>query len=162
MCGTEKVSCLVFFGRSDELKAMCANLGCPPGKFRCNNFLCIPQTEVCDNYDDCDDGSDEDAAVCQAQGVCLEHQFRCRSGHCINASLACDHFNDCGDGSDELDCSPSVCPTASPLNLPLNLSSTTPSLLETVSDRMRTCDGDTWTFGFWLCRWNCCRLQCHS
>lgn len=44
---------------------MCAHIGCPPGKFRCRNFLCIPQTEVCDSYKDCEDGSDEEPAVCQ-------------------------------------------------------------------------------------------------
>ena len=83
---------------------MCAHLGCPPGKFRCRNFLCIPQTEVCDNYNDCEDGSDEEPSVCSSQGLCLPHQFRCRSGHCINQTMTCNGQNDCGDYSDEVDC----------------------------------------------------------
>ena len=34
--------------------------GCEEGEFRCDNAVCVPQSYVCDQVDDCGDHSDEE------------------------------------------------------------------------------------------------------
>ena len=46
---------------------------CIPGEFRCPKGRCIPQDWVCDDDDDCHDGSDEGP--------------RCRAGESSNVNL---------------------------------------------------------------------------
>ncbi|KAM4684567.1 LOW QUALITY PROTEIN: SCO-spondin-like [Amazona ochrocephala] len=82
---------------------------CPPApcaawEFSCRaDGRCVPGAWVCDNEEDCGDGSDE---VCAPR--CAPHQHRCAGGQCLAWGARCDGVRDCSDGSDE-----SGCPTAS-------------------------------------------------
>uniref|UniRef100_A0A8C9YCU5 SCO-spondin n=1 Tax=Sander lucioperca TaxID=283035 RepID=A0A8C9YCU5_SANLU len=91
----------------------CKGVACPPApppclesEFTCAGGRCIPSQWVCDNENDCGDGSDE---ICPA--TCSPDQFRCSStpsGPCLNLALRCDGHPDCGDQSDEEFCGPAT------------------------------------------------------
>lgn len=89
---------------------MCSKIACPAGRIRCRNSKCVPTYAVCDNIDDCGDGTDEEERWCHSLGKCKPGQFSCKSSnHCIDSKLRCDGENDCGDNSDEVGCDKSVC-----------------------------------------------------
>uniref|UniRef100_A0A8D2ZR28 SCO-spondin n=1 Tax=Scophthalmus maximus TaxID=52904 RepID=A0A8D2ZR28_SCOMX len=78
----------------------CGGVACPPpsppcleSEFTCARGRCVPSQWVCDNEDDCGDGSDE---VCPS------------SGPCLNPALRCDGHPDCADQSDEEFCGPTT------------------------------------------------------
>ncbi|XP_078198084.1 SCO-spondin isoform X14 [Callithrix jacchus] len=76
--------------------------GCAEGEVMCQvSGHCVPHEWLCDNQDDCGDGSDEEG--CATPG-CGEGQMACRSGHCLPLDLLCDGRDDCGDGTDEQGC----------------------------------------------------------
>ncbi|XP_056307202.1 SCO-spondin-like [Danio aesculapii] len=89
----------------------CVGSPCPPpspckdSEFRCSggSERCIPAVWVCDNEDDCGDGSDE---VCPI--TCPPEHFRCSGGACLPVELRCDGHPDCADQSDEDFCPPSI------------------------------------------------------
>nr|XP_045016023.1 SCO-spondin [Jaculus jaculus] len=82
--------------------------GCAEGEVPCRESgHCVPHEWLCDNQDDCGDGSDEEG--CATPG-CKEGQVPCHSGHCLPLALLCNGQDDCGDGTDERDC---PCPTGS-------------------------------------------------
>ncbi|XP_048069099.1 SCO-spondin [Ursus arctos] len=82
--------------------------GCVEGEAPCQESgHCVPHTWLCDNQDDCGDGSDEEG--CATPG-CGEGQMSCSSGHCLPLALLCDGQDDCGDGTDEQGC---PCPQGS-------------------------------------------------
>ena len=65
---------------------------------------CIPDTWLCDTYDDCPTGEDEDAGMCGSMG-CEADEFECNDGSCIPDSWVCDFaYEDCPDGEDEAGC----------------------------------------------------------
>ncbi|CAM2104988.1 unnamed protein product [Caretta caretta] len=73
---------------------------CPEAQFACRTGgRCVPSAWVCDNEDDCGDGSDEFCAP-----SCAPHQFQCTSGQCVAWGYRCDGTDDCLDHSDERDC----------------------------------------------------------
>lgn len=73
---------------------------CPEAQFACRTGgRCVPSAWVCDNEDDCGDGSDEFCAP-----SCAPHQFQCTSGQCVAWGHRCDGTDDCLDRSDERDC----------------------------------------------------------
>ncbi|MGH0153390.1 UNVERIFIED_CONTAM: hypothetical protein FKN15_041923 [Acipenser sinensis] len=79
---------------------------CLQSEFQCVSGRCVPSLWVCDNEDDCGDGSDE---VCTAS--CGPQQFSCDSGQCVPLGFRCDGQPDCADHSDEAHCPPTpLCP----------------------------------------------------
>ncbi|XP_055591990.1 sortilin-related receptor-like [Uranotaenia lowii] len=75
---------------------------CGLHEFRCDTGLCISKRFVCDGYEDCTKGEDEDN--CPSQKTCSNKHFKCRSdGMCLPLEKYCNNVVDCVDGSDE-DC----------------------------------------------------------
>ena len=67
---------------------------------------------MCDEADDCNDGSDEancDYSKDDVKATCKEDEFQCYSGECISLHLACNNHPDCHDSSDEHDDCSSSC-----------------------------------------------------
>ncbi|XP_037393266.1 SCO-spondin [Pygocentrus nattereri] len=87
----------------------CTGSACPPptpcleSEFQCSggSHRCIPSLWLCDNEDDCGDGSDE---ICPS--TCPPGQFRCSAGACLPVELRCNGHPDCADQSDEEFCAP--------------------------------------------------------
>ncbi|XP_072039473.1 uncharacterized protein [Amphiura filiformis] len=77
--------------------------GCSDTEFECrvpSDRPCIAEWEVCDNYYDCGDDSDEIGCVCDFG------EFKCEvprreNGPCISSDWVCDGEADCADGADE-------------------------------------------------------------
>ncbi|XP_070582937.1 LOW QUALITY PROTEIN: SCO-spondin-like [Erythrolamprus reginae] len=78
---------------------------CAESEFTCHmGGRCIPKAWICDNEDDCHDGSDE---ICPAS--CAPGEHRCASGQCVPAAYLCDNARDCGNGSDKDGCQEEGC-----------------------------------------------------
>uniref|UniRef100_A0A3Q3AAE4 SCO-spondin n=1 Tax=Kryptolebias marmoratus TaxID=37003 RepID=A0A3Q3AAE4_KRYMA len=95
----------------DEGLWQCEGDACPPppppcleSEVACNTGRCIPSQWVCDNEDDCGDGSDEICPFTYCGVVCDEGEFLCSGGRCILYVHRCDGHDDCGDFSDEKGC----------------------------------------------------------
>ncbi|XP_067279127.1 ST14 transmembrane serine protease matriptase b [Pseudorasbora parva] len=69
-----------------------------PGRFQCDNDLCVSPNLQCDGYNDCGDMSDERGCMCNVT------QIKCKNGFCKPRFWLCDGVNDCGDNTDEEDC----------------------------------------------------------
>ncbi|XP_072743249.1 vitellogenin receptor isoform X2 [Anoplolepis gracilipes] len=76
-----------------------------PDWFQCDDGECIPFTYVCDEEDDCNDGSDEnnckDFHFINHHHSCSLNEFTCENRDCILKEKFCDAVKDCKDGSDE-------------------------------------------------------------
>ncbi|KPP76751.1 low-density lipoprotein receptor-related protein 2-like, partial [Scleropages formosus] len=83
--------------------AVVTRQSCEDGQFQCvSDGECIPQLWVCDDEEDCEDGSDE-KQHCSGQ-TCSSEQFTCTNGACIPRAYRCDRLPDCSDGADETGC----------------------------------------------------------
>nr|CAB3266610.1 SCO-spondin [Phallusia mammillata] len=74
---------------------------CP--QFHCDDdvTVCVPWKRVCDDVNDCRDGSDETEFCWRG---CREGEFSCDNGaRCIDVRLLCDGLNHCVDKSDEVE-----------------------------------------------------------
>ncbi|MBN3307043.1 ST14 protein, partial [Amia calva] len=116
-----------------EFKAFDPSDPCP-GKFKCNNDLCVSESLKCDGWNDCGDNSDEKKCSCSSDQIqcknslckpkfwlcdgvddcgdntdeqqcgCKDGEYKCRNGKCISEKMKCDGQDNCGDGSDESEC----------------------------------------------------------
>uniref|UniRef100_A0A8K9UVC9 SCO-spondin n=1 Tax=Oncorhynchus mykiss TaxID=8022 RepID=A0A8K9UVC9_ONCMY len=88
----------------------CEGSPCPPpspcqeSEFLCTGGRCVPSLWVCDNEDDCGDGSDELCPSTCCGVVCGQGEFLCSGGLCVLYLHRCDGHDDCGDLSDERGC----------------------------------------------------------
>uniref|UniRef100_A0A7E4V2M4 EGF-like domain-containing protein n=1 Tax=Panagrellus redivivus TaxID=6233 RepID=A0A7E4V2M4_PANRE len=84
---------------TDENAKTCPGLpiDCRGVRIKCpNTNICINPADLCDSFQDCGDGADENKLFCQNQ-QCPEHYSRCPSGRCIPDTWICDGDNDCGE-----------------------------------------------------------------
>ncbi|XP_073488988.1 LOW QUALITY PROTEIN: SCO-spondin-like [Aquarana catesbeiana] len=83
----------------------CSISRCGSDEFACHlSDRCVPGAWVCDNEDDCGDGSDE---ICSL--TCAPQEFRCANGQCVPLGHRCDGRADCADHSDEWGCPAPAC-----------------------------------------------------
>ncbi|KAM7382735.1 hypothetical protein PAMP_002452 [Pampus punctatissimus] len=85
-------------GFSAEYSAYDPTNQCDDDQFSCGNGMCKPKIWVCNNFDDCGDGSDEELCGCE------ENEWDCGNGVCLPQDVVCNNKNDCEDGSDEASC----------------------------------------------------------
>ncbi|XP_067126407.1 MAM and LDL-receptor class A domain-containing protein 1-like, partial [Centruroides vittatus] len=83
-------------------------VNCKKNEFECGDKTCIPRIYLCDEYEDCKDGSDEKGFCSSVQ--CNQSNYFCHDRHCVREELICDGTKQCSDGSDESMCDLTECP----------------------------------------------------
>ena len=75
-----------------------------------NSSQCVPLSAHCNDWPDCDDGSDESVDTCPptVNSVCAAGKWQCEDTTCIDKSSLCDGQADCPGAEDELACSKSL------------------------------------------------------
>ncbi|KAK3892156.1 hypothetical protein Pcinc_003992 [Petrolisthes cinctipes] len=72
------------------------------GEWRCSDGVgCVREEDKCNGIPECQDGSDEEVALCG----CLPYEYQCES-ECVDLLLRCDTNPDCQYQEDETGCGP--------------------------------------------------------
>ena len=121
---------------AEELREQCLYKQKRPG-FTCDSGECVDRGGVCDQHQDCSDGSDETISCCSSTcitptsgSVCIPSDgynytnvdcrscsksgypgYRCDDGACIYRRKVCDGRSQCKDNSDEKYCAFHLCQT---------------------------------------------------
>ncbi|XP_038077374.1 low-density lipoprotein receptor-related protein 2-like [Patiria miniata] len=89
---------------SDEQHCTLSAGDCGNGNFKCRSGECIRYWQTCNNFPDCQDGSDEMLPECEVRrSACRLQEFQCTEPlsdgtyKCIPRNFVCDRYNDCGD-----------------------------------------------------------------
>lgn len=87
---------------------MCLTLAktCGADQFTCKSGECLAQFMICDNDNDCEDGSDEVNCTSKCKN---SKDFQCPDKTCIPETWRCDGENDCFDHSDEMVIQETLC-----------------------------------------------------
>ncbi|RVE41820.1 hypothetical protein evm_013523 [Chilo suppressalis] len=74
--------------------------------FKCSDYTCVPESLVCDGYNDCADEDDEQPHLCRGRGPAECSQQLCPDGRCVPVSASCTD----GLGRGPAECSQQLCP----------------------------------------------------
>ncbi|RUS89854.1 hypothetical protein EGW08_002384 [Elysia chlorotica] len=119
------------------------NESCTWDQYTCSNGRCIPQSYICDGFDDCNNNDDEKNCY---NHTCSGDQFRCISNNaCRPLIYICDGDFDCPGGEDESNCTGNDASTLNPASVTSAQSAATSEGSVTSSDTTVSTNSGTGT-----------------